>query len=145
MGEGGRRRAGAGLTADDHRHRAIRAHRHEEQRRVLQVVVVVLGEEDGEAGDGDADGEEGEEEAVAEAVGQVGDEHGEGEGGGPGGHGVELRLDGGVAVGADDAGGEEGVACVGWVGGYSMGRVRGGKGMGERGTEREWEKGGRVP
>lgn len=105
-----------GLTADDDGHGAVGAHGDEEEGRVLEVVVGVLSEEDGEAGDGDGDGEEGEEEAVAEAVGGEGDEHGEGEGGGPGGDGVELRLDGGVAVGADDAGGEEGVACGdGWV------------------------------
>ena len=79
-----------------------------------EVVPAVHGEEDAEAGDceGDADGDEGG--AEAEAVGEVGEDEGEAEGGGDGGDGVQLGLDGVVAEGSDDGGGEVGVCCEGW-------------------------------
>jgi len=60
-----------GLTAHDDRHSAIRSHRHEKERRVLQVVVIVLGEQDRKAGDRNTDWDESKEEAVAEEVGEV--------------------------------------------------------------------------
>ena len=78
------------------------------------MFVVVDVHEDGEAGDGNADVEHGEEEAMAEAVGQEGGEHAPAEGGGPGRDGMELGLDGAVAVAFDDGGSKVGVS-VGWI------------------------------
>ena len=97
-----------------HGERGVRAHCHEEEGGVFEVRARVDGEEDGEAGDCHGGGEQGEEEAVFEFVGKEGDDEGEDEGAGPGGHAVELGADLRVAVCADDAGGEEGVA-VGFV------------------------------
>ena len=57
-----------GEPADDNGHGAVGAGRDEKEGRVLEVVVRVHGEQDGEAGDGDADGEQGEDEAVLERV-----------------------------------------------------------------------------
>jgi len=74
---------------------------------------MVDGDEDGEAGDGNADGEEGEDEAMLEFIGEEGDDHCEAEGAGPGRDGVELSFDGAVAIGGEDRGGEEGVAIGG--------------------------------
>ena len=80
----------------------------------------VDGDEDGEAGDGHGGWDEGEEEAVFELVGEERDDEGEDEGAGPGRDAVQLGADLRVAVCADDAGGEEGVA-VGFGGlGISM-------------------------
>ena len=125
-----------GEPADDDGHGAVGARGDEEERGVLEVVVRVHGEQDGEAGDGDADGDKREDEAVLEPVGEEGDDHGEAEGGGPWWDGMDcgmlvvgaaggeewndgegrargrtLCLDGGVAVGLDNARGEEGVTC----------------------------------
>lgn len=99
--------------AHDDGHGRVGAHGHEEEGGVLQVRPGVHRQQDGEAGDGHADGDDGEEEAVPRFVGRVGDQHREGEGGRPRRHAVQLRADGGVAVGFDDGGGEEGVACAG--------------------------------
>ena len=88
----------------------VGAHGDEEEGGVFEVGARVDGQEDGEAGDGGGDGEQGEEEAVFELVGEEGDDEGEDEGAGPGGHAVQLGADLRVAVGSDDAGGEEGVA-----------------------------------
>lgn len=96
-----------GEPADDDGHGGVGAHGHQEEGGVFGVGGVVDAEEDGDAGDGEADGSENEEEAVAEFVRGEGDEEGEHEGGGYGGDGVQLGLDGGVAVGLDDGGGEE--------------------------------------
>lgn len=74
--------------------------------------VVMHGDEDAEAGDGDADGEDGEGEAVFAPVREGGHEHSESKSSGPWWDGVELGLDGAVAVGGDDAGGEVSVAFV---------------------------------
>ena len=71
--------------------------------------MVVYGNEDGKASDADADGENREEEAMLEAVGNEGDDHTEAEGSGPGRYGVQLGLNGGVAVTLDDGGAE---VCV---------------------------------
>lgn len=101
--------------AHDDGHGAVGAHADQEQGGVLDVGMVVDGQEDGEARDGDADGPDGVGEAVAGEVAEDGDKHGEGEGGGPWGHAVKLGLDGAVVVGLDDGGGEVGVS-VGWSG-----------------------------
>lgn len=87
-----------GEPADDDGHGRVDAHGDEEEGCVFEVVVRVHGDEDAEAGDGDEDGEQGEGEPVLELVTEVGDHHGEDEGGGPGRDGMELRLDGTVAV-----------------------------------------------
>ena len=50
--------------ADDDRHGGVRAHGDEEQCRVFQLLVVVDGDEDGKAGNGDGDRDDGEDEAV---------------------------------------------------------------------------------
>jgi len=104
------------VPAHDDRAGGEGAHGNEAEARVLGVEVVVGGHEDGEAGDGDegAEGDEGV--AEAEAVGEVGHEQAEGEGGGGGGDGVQLGLDGGVAEGFDDRGGEVGECLGGSVG-----------------------------
>ena len=70
------------------RERGVRAHCHEEERRVFEVRARVDGDEDGEAGDCHGGWDEGEEEAVFEFVGEEGDDEGEDEGGGPGGDAV---------------------------------------------------------
>lgn len=64
-------------------HSAIRSHCNEEERSVLEIVPVMDGDEDGEAGNGDTDSEECEEEAMAGLVGEVGHEHGKAKGGSP--------------------------------------------------------------
>ena len=99
--------------ADDDGEGGVGAHGDEEEGGVLEVGAGVHGEEDGEAGDGGGDGEEGEEEAVLQLVGEEGDDEGEDEGTGPRRHAVELGPDLRVAVRADDARGEEGVAVGG--------------------------------
>lgn len=99
-----------GKPAHDDGHGRVNAHGDEEEGSVLECVVVVHGDEDAEADDGEADGGDGEGETVLELVAEVGDDHGEGERGCPGGHRVQLRLDSRVAVRLDDAGGEKGVA-----------------------------------
>lgn len=98
-----------GEPADYDRHGRVHAHGDEEERRVLETGVVVHGDEDAETGDGEADWQERERETVLKFVAEVGDDHGEGEGGRPRRDRVELRADRGIAVGLDDAGGEEGV------------------------------------
>ena len=80
--------------ADDDGHSAVDAHGHHEEGAVLEFVVVVDVNEDGETGNGKADGEYGEGEAVSEFIAEVGDDHGEGEAGGPWRYAVELCLDG---------------------------------------------------
>lgn len=102
-----------GEPADDDRHSAVDTHGDAEEGPVFEFVVRVHGDEDTEAGDGDADGNEGEGETVFELVAEEGYDHREGEGCGPGRDGVQLRLDGGVAVCLDDSGGEEGVPVRG--------------------------------
>ena len=99
--------------ADYDRQRGVGAHGHEEEGAVLKVGVCVGGEEDSEASDGHGDGDEGEEEAVLEPVAEKSDNEREHERRRPGGHRVQLRPDLRVAVGFDDARGEESVA-VGW-------------------------------
>ena len=98
--------------ADDDGQGGVDAHGDEEEGGVFEVGVFVGGQEDGEAGDGDGGWEQSEKEAMFGQVGEVGDDQGEDEGGGPGGNGVELGADLRVAVGGDDARGEEGVAAV---------------------------------
>lgn len=88
----------------------VRAHCDEEEGGVFEVRARVDGQEDGEAGDGHGDWEQGEEEAVLQLVGEEGDDEGEDERAGPGRDAVQLGADLRVAVGSDDAGGEEGVA-----------------------------------
>ena len=99
--------------ADNHRKRRVRAHGDEEQRRVLEVRPRVHGQQDGEAGDGNGDGDEREEEAMFQLIREEGHDESEDEGAGPGGDAVQLGADLRVAVRADDAGGEEGVAVGG--------------------------------
>ena len=96
--------------AHNDRHGRVRTTSDEEQRAVLDVVLVMGCDQDREPGDADRDGDEREEEAVAQLVTKKSDEHAEAKGGGPGGHTVELCLDGGVAVGFDDAGREVSVS-----------------------------------
>lgn len=74
--------------ADDDGHCAVDAHCNHEERAVLEVVVVVNDNQDGETGDGDADGYDCEGETVFEFVAEVGDDHSEGEAGGPRGYAV---------------------------------------------------------
>ena len=100
----------------------VGAHGDEEEGGVFEVGARVDGQEDGEAGDGHRGGEQGEEEAVFELVGEEGDDEGEDEGAGPGRHAVQLGADLRVAVGSDDAGGEEGVA-VGFGDSGSVGQL----------------------
>jgi len=69
-------------------------------------------EEDAEAGDGDRDWDDSEHETMPGFIRDVSNDHCEGEGRGPRGHRVELRADGGVTVGFDDAGCEEGITAV---------------------------------
>lgn len=99
-----------GEPADDDGHGRVDAHGDEEEGRVLQAAVVVHGDEDAEAGDGEADGPHGEGEAVLQLVAEVRHDHGEGEGRRPRRHRVQLRADGRVPVALDDARREEGVA-----------------------------------
>lgn len=73
---------------DDNRHRTVDAHRHHAEGPVLEVVVVMDDDQNGETGDGDADGHDGEGEAVFEFIAEIGDDHGEGEAGGPWGYAV---------------------------------------------------------
>ena len=75
-------------------------------------------EEDGETCYCHGDGDEGEEEAVFEEIGEEGDDERENEGCGPGWDGMELGADLAVAVGFNDAGGEEGVASGTALRGY---------------------------
>ena len=72
--------------ADDDWHSAVCTHGDEEERGILELVVVVDGDEDAEAGDTDADWDYGECEAVFCEIGKCGDDHGEGEGAGPWGN-----------------------------------------------------------
>lgn len=87
---------------DDDGHGRVGTHTDKEEGRVLDVRLVMDGQEDREAGDGDADGPDGVGEAVAGQVAQDGDEHGEGKGRSPGGHAMQLGLDVAVAVGLND-------------------------------------------
>lgn len=75
----------------------------------------MYGEEDAEAGDGDADREDGEEEAVAREVREHGNEHREPKGDGPRRDRVELSLYRIVFVGGDDGWAEVCVAVGGPV------------------------------
>lgn len=67
-------------------------------------------DENSEASDANAYGNKGKQKAVFQLVRQVRDGHAESKGSGPRWHGVELRLDGRVAVGLDDLGTEVGIA-----------------------------------
>ncbi len=95
--------------ADDDRHGAESAHGDEVQGCILHVVIRVHGEKNGEAGDGNGDRHKGEGKAVPGSVGNVGNDHSEDEGACPRWHAMELRPDLTVAVGSDDARGEESV------------------------------------
>ena len=99
------------VPADDDGAGGEAAHGDEADAQVLDVEVVMDGQEDGETGRGDEETEEDEGEAEAEAVGEVGEDEAEAQGSGGGGDGVELGLDSRVAESLDDGGGEIG---VGW-------------------------------
>ena len=101
------------VPTDDDGPSGIDAHGDEEEGRVLHLHVVMHGEQDREAGDADGDAEHSVGEAVLRVVREHGEEHCETESRGPWGDGVQLRLDGAVAVAVDDAGREVGV-CVRW-------------------------------
>ena len=93
-----------------HRQCRVRAHSNEKKSRVLKMRPRVRGEEDGEASNGNGNREQGEKKAVFEPVRKERHDEGEDEGAGPGRDAVQLGADLRVAVRADDAGGEEGVA-----------------------------------
>jgi hypothetical protein len=96
-------------TYDDW-HGGIGSHGYQEERSVLQVVVVVYGNENSKSGDADSNGEHGEDEAVFEPVREPCDKHGEPKSGSPRGNTVQLCLDLRVAVGLDNGGREVGVS-----------------------------------
>lgn len=87
-----------GEPANDDGHGAVDAHGDAKQSTVFESVVVVHGDQDAKACDGDTDGDDGKGETMFEFVTEEGYHHGKGEGCGPGRNGVQLRLDGGVAV-----------------------------------------------
>jgi hypothetical protein len=100
--------------AHDDRHRGVRPAGDQEQCAVLDVVVVVGCDQDGEAGDADADRDQSKQEAMAQLVREESHEHGEAERCGPRGNAVQLCLNGGVAVGLDNTRGEVGIRIRGY-------------------------------
>lgn len=100
--------------AHDDGHGAVRPHDDEEQRRVLEVQVVVHRDQDAEPGDAEAQRHDGEESPVPEHVGKGRDDQREDEGYGPRRNGAELGLDGVELVRLDDLRREEGVAVGLW-------------------------------
>jgi hypothetical protein len=79
--------------ADNDWHGRICAHRHEEQRSVLDRAIVMDSQQDSKSGYAYEDGEEGKQEAVLQAVTEPGYCHGEPEGSSPRRNAVELCLD----------------------------------------------------
>lgn len=99
--------------ADYDRHSRVGAHGYEEQAGVFHVDVVVHGDQDAEACNGDGDGDERECEAVAGEIRAEGYDHGESECTCPGRNTMQLCLNGRVPVCGNDAWCEEGVAVGG--------------------------------
>ena len=94
-------------------------------RKVFDLERVVYGHEDRETDDDDQLAEEDVEEAETGVIGGESEEKAEAEGGGDGGNGVELGLDGSVAEGFYDCGGEVGEGVDGYDDGWEI-RERGG-------------------
>jgi hypothetical protein len=105
-------------THDDG-HGRVCAASNQKQGAVLKLAVVVNGDEYCEAGNADADWQDGEEETVLELVGEVCDDHTEAKSSGPRRNGMQLRLDGRVAVALDNGRGEISVS----VGRYNQPKV----------------------
>lgn len=99
---------------NNNRHGCISSHGDQEESCILQVVVVVHGNEDSEAGDADANGENGKEEAMSEAIGEIRNKHGKAKSSSPRRHTMELGLDGRVAVALDDGGRKVCIAICGY-------------------------------
>src|ERR1700737_1560289 len=95
---------------NNNRHRAIRPHRHHKKRRILKPQIIMHRDQDRKARNRDTDRYQREKESMTEFVGQVRDDHSEAEGTSPRRDTIELCLDGPVAVGSDDAWGEESIA-----------------------------------
>ena len=94
-------------------HSGVCTHGDEEHARVLDLIVIVHGEEDGESGDGDGDGDECEEEAVFREIRGKGNDHRERKRTRPWWNREELCSNGGIAESFYDGGSEEGVAVCG--------------------------------
>ena len=90
-------------------HGTISAHRYEEKRCVLQMPLVMYGDQDAKSGSDDTDGNEREGEAVLDPVWYERNKHSKNKGTCPRGDAVELCACWGVAVALDYAGCEE---CV---------------------------------
>lgn len=88
--------------ADLDGHGCVGTTRDHEESAILEMEVVMHGEQDDEACQGDGDRDQGEDEAVVQLVGAECDNHTEAKCGGPGRDGVQLRFDGTVTVGFDD-------------------------------------------
>lgn len=105
-------------TYDDW-HSGVGSHCYQEERCVLQVAIVMYGNEDSESGDADCNWKDGEHEAVLEPVREPRNKHGETKSGCPWRYTVQLCLDGRVAVILDDGRGEVSVS----VGGHNQSKV----------------------
>jgi len=90
--------------ADDDGHGSVDAGRSHEKSAILQVLIVVDIEQNGEANDRDADREQCEQPTVSRKIRKIGDQHGEPETYSPGRHRVQLGLDGAVSIRSDDGG-----------------------------------------
>lgn len=99
------------VPADDDGSRGKGAHGHEADGQILDGEGVVDGEEDGEPRDDEHGAEEDEGEAETGVIGRVRRDEAEGQCRGDGGHGVQLRLHGGVAERFDYGGCKIGKGC----------------------------------
>lgn len=101
------------------RHGGVGSHGDKEERSILQVMVVMYGDQNSESSDAYSDGEDGEKEAVFEPVREPCDKHRETKSGGPWRNTVQLCLDLGVTIALDDGGREVGVT----IGRYDQAEV----------------------